>query len=191
MYINTTPSLSSSYCARHHHLLLLLLVSWWHLPCTLCHRGNGGGHPGSHRCPPPCHPHPPRPCPPHRAGWWWWWWGRPCCRAPRLTHPPCCHPCRCLVIVPLPLIIISSLCPSPLSSSHHRQCVAVTLAMGIVSLSSSCQCREGGGGGVAIPPLIIVIVPLLMSVPLLIATLSSSSSSPSSFRWWWWHVVEG
>ena len=104
MYINTTPSLSLSHraCRRHH---LLLVISWWHSPCTLHRHGDGGGRPGS-RCRPPCrHPHPPCCRPPCQAGWWWWW-DRPCRCAPRLTRPPHRRPCRHLIIMPLPLIVI-------------------------------------------------------------------------------------
>ena len=145
MYINTTPSLSSSHCACHR-LLLLLVILRWHSPCALRHHGDGGGCPGSCHHPPPCHPHPPHPRPPCQAGWWWWRWGHPCCCAPCLTCPPChrapllsSHCCHCHVdagkgvVVGSPSLLSSSLsCPSSLPPHRHHH----------------CPCPSSGGGGV-------------------------------------------
>ena len=147
MYINTTPSLSSSHRARRHHHLLLI-VSWWHLPCALCCCGDGGGHPGSH-----C-------CPPHRAGWWWWW-GCPCHHAPRLTRPPCHHPCHRLIVVD----VLPWHWPWVSRCRHHHVDAGKGVVVGLPSLLLSLSSCPS-----SLPPLSLL---------------------PSSFWWWWWHVVEG
>ena len=137
----TTPSSLSSHHA-HRHLHLVIIISWWHSPCTLHRRcGDGGGHPGSRChcpcCPPPCRPHLPR-------GAGWWWWGHRHRRAPCLAHAPhhCSRPCRRLVIVPVPLLVVDvSPWHWPWTLHHRCHCVdagRVVGSLSIILLSLSC-----------------------------------------------------
>ena len=54
------------------------------------------------RHPPPRCPHPPR-----GAGWWWWGHRHHC--APCLSHAPCRRSCphRCLVVMPISLLVVN------------------------------------------------------------------------------------
>ena len=163
----TTPSLSSSHRA-HCHLHLVVVTSRWHLPCALCHRRrDGGGHPGSCRCP-RC-PSPHRPHPPCGAGWWWW--GRCHHCAPHLAHAPCRHsrPRHRLVVVPIPLLIV------PLV-------VVDVLPWHWPWMSRCCHCHVDAGrvvGSLSIVLSSLSCPSLSLSCPLLLLLLPSPSSSLS------------
>ena len=140
MYSKYITPLSSLSHHAHCHLHLIVVASQWHSPCVLhCHRGDGGGRPGSccrcPCCPPSCCPHPPR-------GAGWWWWGCRHRRAPHLARPPRhrSRPRHHLVVMPVPLLVIPLVVIDmspwhwPWMSCHRCHCVDAGRVVGSPSI---------------------------------------------------------